>query len=133
MAWKSQDGDPNTWKSLTDIINEFRLATVRNSKQDHIWELEETDILQPGMLEKATYEVTTSKINFPDYVYNTPLDRISIGIFANMSKDEGFKMGDYFDKNVTTALTEAELSGIDAIDYLNQPDYDPIAIFRGVR
>ena len=133
MAWKSQDGDPNTWKSLTDIINEFRLATVINSKQDHIWKLEETDILQPGMLEKATYEVKTSKINFPDYVYNTPLDRISIGMFANMSKDDGFRMGDYFDKNVTTALTEAELSGIDAIDYLNQPDYDPIAIFRGIR
>ena len=133
MAWRSQDGDPNTWKSLTDIINEFREATVRNSKQDHIWKLEETDILQPGMFEKATYEVKTSKINFPDYVYNTPLDRISIGMFANISKDDGFRMGDYFDKNVTTALTEAELSGIDAIDYLNRPDYDPIAIFRGVR
>ena len=85
------------------------------------------------MLEKATYEVKTSKINFPDHVYNTPLDRISIGMFANISKDDGFRMGDYFDKNVTTALTEAELSGIDAIDYLNQPDYDPIAIFRGIR
>ena len=133
MAWRSQGGDPNTWKSLTDIINEFRFATVGGSKQDPIWKLEPTDILQPGMLEKATYEVTTSKINFPDHVYNTPLDRISIGIFANMSKDENFKMGDYFDKNVTTALTEAELSGIDAIDYLNQPDYDPIAIFRGIR
>ena len=128
--WRSQSGDPKTWKSLTDIINELRAKTVGGDEQ---WQLEETDILQPGMLEKATYEVTTSKINFPDYVYNTPLDRISIGIFANMSKDENFKMGDYFDKNVTTALTEAELSGIDAIDYLNQPDYDPIAIFRGIR
>ena len=135
MAWRSQDGDPNTWKSLTDIINEFREATVRNSKQDHIWKLEETDILQPGMLEKATYEVTTSKINVPDYVYKSPLDIIAIGMFANMSKDEDFRMEDFFDKNITSTLEEAALAGIDPIDYITQGAYayDPAVIFGGVR
>ncbi len=133
MAWRSQSGDPNTWKSLTDIINEFRFATVRGSKQDPIWELEPTDVLQPGMLEKSTYEVNTSKINFPDYVYYPPQDRISIGVFANMSKNEGFNIQDYFDKDVTNILTESELAGFDPIDYINQPRFDPTAIFGGTK
>ena len=126
--WRSQSGDPKTWKSLTDIINELRAKTVGGDEQ---WQLEETDILQPGMLEKATYEVTTSKINFPDYVYNTPLDRIAIGIFANMSKDEDFRMENFFDKNVTSTLEEASLAGLDPIDYITQGAYayDPAIVF----
>ena len=127
--WRSQSGDSKTWKSLTDIINELRVKTIGGSKQDPILELEETDILQPGMLEKSTYEVNTSKINFPDYVYYPPQDRISIGVFANMSKNEGFNIQDYFDKDVTNILTESELAGFDPIDYINQPRFDPTAVF----
>ena len=130
--WRSQGGDPKTWKSLTDIINELRAKTVGGDEQ---LQLEETDILQPGMLEKATYEVTTSKINVPDYVYKSPLDRIAIGMFANMSKDEDFRMEDFFDKNITSTLEEAALAGIDPIDYITQGAYayDPAVIFGGVR
>ena len=131
--WRSQGGDPATWKSLTDIINELRIKTVGGSKQDPMWELKDTDILQPGMLEKSTYEVNTSKINFPDYVYYPPQDRISIGVFANMSKNEGFNIQDYFDKDVTNILAESKLAGYDPIDYINQSQYDPTAIFGGTK
>ena len=98
-----------------------------------MWELKETDILQPGMLEKSTYEVNTSKINFPDYVYYPPQDRISLGVFANMSKNEGFNIQDYFDKDVTNILAESKLAGYDPIDYINQSQYDPTAIFGGTK
>ena len=130
--WRSQGGDPKTWKSLTDIINELRAKTVGGDEQ---LQLEETDILQPGMLEKATYEVTTSKIDVPDYVYKSPLDRIAIGIFANMSKDEDFRMEDFFDKNITSTLEEAALAGLDPIDYITQGAYayDPAVIFGGTK
>ena len=56
-------------------------------------------------------------------------------MFANMSKDEDFRMEDFFDKNITSTLEEAALAGIDPIDYITQGAYayDPAVIFGGVR
>jgi len=126
LIYRSQTGPYKLTR--TELLNHFRDAGLKSKTPMQL----SLSNLPPGMTDKIQYDIESSRMNFPDYHWYPVRDQIATGVLANLLKDPESKVQDYYDKDLIEAMSSAELSGIDPVDYINQPKYDPFKIFSNV-
>jgi len=126
LIYRSQTGPYRMTR--TELLNHFMNAGHKKPSPVQL----SLSNLPPGMTDKIQYDIESSKMNFPNYHWYPVGDQIATGVLANLLKDPESKVQDYYDKDLIEAMSSAELSGIDPIDYINQPKYDPFKIFSNV-
>ena len=127
LIYRSQRTGPYKM-TRTDLLNHFMNAGLDKPSPVQL----SLSNLPPGMTDKIQHDIESSKMNFPNYHWYPVRDQIATGVLANLLKDPESKVQDYYDNDLIEAMSSAELSGIDPIDYINQPKYDPFKIFSNV-